>query len=438
MKFAASPARAGFIAAVVLLAAIGSSRAETTVTINHNGSDAAGPDFHFKTVPAPRRTAANDAKFSLVDGSPDPNGAPLDALHDGSLPEGEDEAEKNFFFQAGGEGGRLLVDLGKVIPVKEVNTYSWHSDTRGPQVYKLYGSDGTDQSFNAQPKRPVDPAEAGWKLLASVDTRLQFEMEGGQYGVSVAAADTLGSYRYLLFDVTPTEKDDGFGHTFFSEIAVVNRDVAPTALTTLAAFKKESHTYNEGGLELVFVNDDPTFDPAERDRMVKTFFTVYPLMAKEFNPNTSKHVRISIETKYRGVAATSGNTIHVNPRWFHQNPEDIDVVTHEGMHVVQAYKQWDPAWLREGLADYARAKFGVNNPAAKWTMPDYSPRQNYTDAYRVTARFLVWLEKHVKPGIAVALDDSLRQGTYSSATWNKLAGKSVDELWADYAKNPAL
>ena len=443
MKFAASSARyrivpAPVLAAVLLLTAVASSRAETAVTINHNGSDAAGPEFHFKTVPPPRRTAAIDATFSLTDGTPDPNGAPLDALHDGKLPDEDDQADKNFFFQAGEDGGRLLVDLGKVIPVKEVDTYSWHADTRGPQVYKLYGSDGTDKSFNAQPKRPLDPAAAGWKLLASVDTRPAFKMDGGQYGVSVAATDSLGNFRYLLFDAAATETNDAFGNTFFSEVAVVNRDVPPTALAGLAALKKESHTYNEGGLELVWVNDDPTFDPAERDRMVKAFFTVYPLMAKEFNPNATKHVRISIEGKYRGVAATAGSTIHVNPRWFHQNPEDLDVVTHEGMHVVQAYKQWDPAWLREGLADYARAKFGVNNPAAKWTMPDYSPRQNYTDAYRVTARFLVWLEKHVKPGLAVALDDTLRQGKYAPETWNKLAGKSVDELWADYAKNPAL
>ena len=82
------------------------------------------------------------------------------------------------------------------------------------------------------------------------------------------------------------------------------------------------------------------------------------------------------------------------------------------MHVVQAYKQWDPAWLREGIADYARAKYGVNNGPAKWTMPDYNPKQNYTDAYRVTARFLVWLEKHVKAGVVVALDQSMRQGKY--------------------------
>ena len=142
--------------------------------------------------------------------------------------------------------------------------------------------------------------------------------------------------------------------------------------------------------------------------------------------------------KYHGVAATAGTTIHVNPQYFHEHPKDIDVVTHEGMHVVQAYKQWDPAWLREGLADYARYKFGVDNPGAGWTMPDYSPEQNYTDAYRVTARFLVWLEKHGKPGLAVAMDRVLREGNYTPETWKQVTGKSVDELWQDYGRNPAL
>ena len=118
MKSAASSARsrllpAPVLAAVVLLAALGASRAEPVVTINHHGSGSAGPEFHFKTVSAPRRTAAIDAKFSLVDGVQDPAGAPLDVLHDGKLPDEEDQADSNFFFRAGGDGGRLLVDSAR-------------------------------------------------------------------------------------------------------------------------------------------------------------------------------------------------------------------------------------------------------------------------------------------------------------------------------------
>ena len=45
----------------------------------------------------------------------------------------------------------------------------------------------------------------GWKLLAAVDTRTQFGMSGGQYGVSVVEPGLPGRYRYLLFDAACTE-----------------------------------------------------------------------------------------------------------------------------------------------------------------------------------------------------------------------------------------
>lgn len=419
---------------VVLLPFALSLCANPVVIIDHNGNDDAQADFHFRVVSAPRRSAANNAQFLLVDGNRDPNGGSLDVLHNGDLPTEDDQPGANFFFY--GEGGRISVDLGKVIPVREIDTYSWHTGERAPQVYKLYGSDGGAPGFTPQPKRPQDPAVMGWKLLADVDTRREFKLAGGQYGVSVQdPAGIVGNYRYLLLDVDRTETNDAFGNTFFSEIAVLDRD-APAAPLVVA--KTESHTYNENGLRLVFTSDDPKFDPAVRDALVKAFFATYPQMMKTFNPQAARNVRFAIENRFRGVAATAGTTIHANPQWFHEHPQDIDVITHEAMHVVQAYKQWDPAWLREGIADYARAKFGVNNPAAHWTMPDYDPKQNYTDAYRVTARFLIWLENHGHPGLAVAMDRALREGNYSADTWKRQTGKSVDELWQDYAKNPAL
>ena len=56
----------------------------------------------------------------------------------------------------------------------------------------------------------------------------------------------------------------------------------------------------------------------------------------------------------------------------------------------------------------------------------------------MTARFLAWVEKHGKPGIVVTLDKAMRDGTYTAETWPQQTGKTVDELWADYGKNPAL
>jgi hypothetical protein len=90
-----------------------------------------------------------------------------------------------------------------------VNTYSWHSNTRAPQVYKLYVSDGKSNGFNAEPKRVTDPESCGWKLLAKVDTRQKEEQAGGQCGVSISDfSGNIGQYRYLLFDISRTEDRD--------------------------------------------------------------------------------------------------------------------------------------------------------------------------------------------------------------------------------------
>ena len=49
-----------------------------------------------------------------MEGQADANGGGLAVLHDGKLPQSEDEPRNNFFFRAGTDGGRLLVDGGVV------------------------------------------------------------------------------------------------------------------------------------------------------------------------------------------------------------------------------------------------------------------------------------------------------------------------------------
>jgi hypothetical protein len=211
------------------------------------------------------------------------------------------------------------------------------------------------------------------------------------------------------------------------------------AVLAIGARAQKTTVYNEKGYKLTFINYDATFDTVEQQRMVKTFFTVYPELAKAYNPKTLKAVTIEIDTAYKGVAATDNGFVHVNPEWMHKHPEDIDVVTHEVMHIVQDYGDSNgPGWLTEGIADYARYKFGVNNPAANWKLPDYKPTQNYDNAYRVTARFLLWMEEKVKPGIVKTLDKKMRDHTFTDNTWKDLTGKTVDELWKDYSANPAI
>jgi hypothetical protein len=200
-----------------------SAQAQVKITLDRNtGADAAG-NFKFKSVPPPARDdAASRAKLTLVDGQLDSGSADLGALIDGSLPTAEDEPGANLFFRAGSMGGRLLIDLGDVIEVGQINTYSWHPNSRGPQLYKLYAADGVDPRFNANPKRPLDPTTCGWKLITTVSTLPKEGNDGGQYGVSITDGDgVLGKYRYLLFDCYPAEINDDWGNTFYSEIDVV-------------------------------------------------------------------------------------------------------------------------------------------------------------------------------------------------------------------------
>jgi hypothetical protein len=214
------------LAAAVLFTSTLIARADVKPVVEHNTGDQATSAFKFKTVPSPAKDdAATKAKWTIVDGVKDDNGGDVDKLNDGGLPSEEDQPTENFFFNAGTEGGRLAVDLGSAINIKQVNTYSWHPDTRGPQVYKLYASDGADKDFSAAPKKGTDPEKAGWKLIATIDTRPKEGEGGGQYAVSIAddKGAALGKYRYLLFDMSRTEATDDFGNTFYSEIDVIEQ-----------------------------------------------------------------------------------------------------------------------------------------------------------------------------------------------------------------------
>jgi len=208
---------------------------------------------------------------------------------------------------------------------------------------------------------------------------------------------------------------------------------------SLNAIAQKTMVYNKSGYTLTFVNYDATLDTAEQHRMINTFFIVYLELAKTYNPNTLKAVTIVIDTTYAGVAETANGKVTISNKWMHKHPEDIDVITHEVMHIVQDYGDSNgPGWLTEGIADYARFKFGVNNAAANWALHEPKPRQNYTDAYRVTARFLVWMEEKVKPGIVKELDRQMRTHTFTDNTWKQQTGKTVDELWKTYTENPSI
>lgn len=209
-------------------------------------------------------------------------------------------------------------------------------------------------------------------------------------------------------------------------------------------FAENSHAqsfevFNKKGYKLTFVNQDATFSKELKDKLVETFYEVYPKLAKAYNKKTAKNVTFVIDTAYDGVAATDNGRVVFSSKYMTKHPHDIDVVTHEVMHIVQDYGQSNgPGWLTEGIADYARYKFGVDNAGAKWALPAFKTSQSYENSYRITARFLVWIEKSTKPGLVKDLDSQLRNHTFTDNSWKNETGKTLDELWAAYAANPTI
>jgi hypothetical protein len=198
---------------------------DARVVFERNSNDVANSDFKFKNIGSPvKDDAAARAKLTLIDGELDQSGADLSALIDGRLPRDEDEPGANVFFRSGSSGGRFRMDFGEAIEVRQVNSYSWHPNTRGPQLYKLYAAAGSEPTLNLDPKRGVDPASCGWKFIALVSTLSDHGDEGGQYAASVVdQSGSLGKYRYLLFDCYITELHDNWGNTFYSEIDVLEK-----------------------------------------------------------------------------------------------------------------------------------------------------------------------------------------------------------------------
>ena len=310
------------VAACALLVSAPGSIAETKIVVDYNDNDHASASFKFKNVPAPARTnAATKASFTIVDGERDENGGELDVLHDGKLPTEEDQPSENFFFNAGTQGGRLLVDLGSPLELKQVNTYSWHPNTRGPQVYKLYASDGQGGDFNAKPKRGNDPLKCGWTLIAKVDTRPKTGDGGGQYGVSISDTDgAIGKYRYLLFDMAVTETDDDFGNTFYSEIVVIDK-AGGTGSAGAAAGPGTGPFLIHSTDGYCQISIDTSKAPDLQDWAEKKLAPVlaewYPkltamLASEDYSAPTNFSVIIR---PGRGVAGTSGGRVTANSTW---------------------------------------------------------------------------------------------------------------------------
>ena len=362
-----------FLALATLTVCALAVRAEITVVTGHNNNGDATAAFHFQRVPPPAKTGTA-GKFTIVDGEIDGAGGGFEKLNDGRMPTEEDQPEENFFFNAGAPGGRLRLDLNEVKTIRQINTYSWHANTRGPQVYKVYGASGTNADFNAEPKHGTDPANCGWTLIANVDTRPKDGEPGGQYGVSISdTAGAVGHYRYLLFDCSATEKDDGFGNTFYSEINVLGPEDAasagsPSGDATPAEIKPYVAHTPDGKYEITFdTSRAPDLTEWATNKLAPVLLEWYPkIVAYLPSDGFDAPEKFTVVLRPgRGVADTAGTRINAYSAWMKRemNGQAIGSLVHECVHVVQQYgyarrhnphPAENPGYLVEGVADYYR------------------------------------------------------------------------------------
>lgn len=194
------------------------------------------------------------------------------------------------------------------------------------------------------------------------------------------------------------------------------------------------------GVTLTYQDPSDSTAADVRDRIIATFFATYPQQRRDFHPSAPSGVRIVMDPSYDGVAYVGEKeksaTITINPGWLVKHPNDTDLVTHEGMHIVQGYPGYAseraPSWLVEGIADYARDQYGVDNAAGGWALPtQVKPEHKVDTGYRVTGAFLKWGEA-AHPGLVKALDSALRSGSYTPALWKEQTGEDLPALWQAY------
>lgn len=149
-------------------------------------------------------------------------------------------------------------------------------------------------------------------------------------------------------------------------------------------------------------------------------------------------IRLVFKKELNVPAYASGAEITISGKWIADHPDDLGVVIHEAVHVIQQYPNYDgkQGWLVEGIADYIRwwryepelhsgsSRTRINFASAK-----------YTDAYRTTAKFLAWASRKYDMRLVPALDKAMRDSRDPMPVFEAVTGKSAEDLWDEFSKD---
>jgi len=202
-----------------------SSAALAEAVVKTEQLNPATPAWAFRQIPRPSKSdLACRATVTLAGNQFEGAAGEGSVLVNGQLPaDSLDLSEAALLSNANAEGGRLVIDLGRIQPIAAVAAYSWHEwevdqGSRAPQVYTLYGS----------AVEHADPANlTEWTKLADVDTRPNQtgEQWNGQHGALITdTTGKLGGFRPLMFVLqrtrSPPQPNPNLTGTLFTEIDV--------------------------------------------------------------------------------------------------------------------------------------------------------------------------------------------------------------------------
>ncbi len=195
------------------------------------------PGFHFPTIPAPTSTDLADHSRGTARihsfGVLEAQSGVAEVLLNGKGQTDSDNPNESFYFEQNTTGS-IVLDLGRRTAITMINTYSWHQSDRvwyetdkcferAPQKYVLYGFEGDEMPAVTAPF-----TEFGWVRIAQVNTDDFFHTQSDalrppQQASSIRAGQgSLGTYRFLLWDVRPSIgfENKAEHNTFYGEFDV--------------------------------------------------------------------------------------------------------------------------------------------------------------------------------------------------------------------------
>lgn len=176
--------------------------------------------------------------------------------------------------------------------------------------------------------------------------------------------------------------------------------------------------------------------PAHAQMFEELYFSRYPMMREVYGTTDALEVTVFFHHAPDSIAYTDGQSIFVSIEYMDAHPEDYNLLVHELFHVVQnGYAGDDPfvSVLVEGMADYARARYSYRQDD-NWSLSAWQEGQSYMDSYTVTGGFLKWIAQRYGETTLIRLNRVLHEGYYTPDVWSNYTGCTLDELWAEYAK----